>query len=304
MTAGDRKHRGVISRAHQLDFALRAAAPRARESRVLLVEPSFYTIEYVINPHMSEHVGSIDPSLALEQWERLRAAYRSLGFEICILEGVRDLPDMVFAANQSFPARFADGRWGAVLARMNHVERQPEVAIVADWYRCAGAVTVALGQGDAAFEGTGDALWVPGRQVIVGGFGFRTDESVYRELSEVVRATVLTVRLTDERFYHLDTCLSILDDETALFVPEAFDQDGIALLERAFPRLRPLPIDESAELLACNGHCPDGRHYLVQSGCERTAAIVGELGFQVIELDTSEYLKSGGSVFCLKLMLP
>ena len=27
-----------------------------------------------------------------------------------------------------------------------------------------------------------------------------------------------------------------------------------------------------------------------------------EAGFEVVELDTDEYLKSGGSVFCMKLM--
>ena len=36
----------------------------------------------------------------------------------------------------------------------------------------------------------------------------------------------------------------------------------------------------------------------------RTIAAVREAGFEVIALDTSEFLKSGGSVFCMKLMIP
>jgi len=304
MTAGGGTTPGVITRADRMDFDVRAAPERPRETRVLLADPSFYAIEYVINPHMAGHVGSVDNEKARAQWENLRAAYRRLGFDVQVLEGARGLPDLVFVANQSFPAQFADGRWGAVLARMNHPERQPEVAVVADWYRRAGGATVPLDAGESPFEGMGDALWIPGHRVIVGGFGFRTDVSVYERLSELADAPVLAVRLEDERFYHLDTCLSLLDSETALFVPEAFEPQGVALLERAFPRLRALPVDESAELLACNGHCPDERHFLVQAGCERTAATVRELGFEVIELDTTEFLKSGGSVFCMKLMLP
>jgi len=63
-------------------------------------------------------------------------------------------------------------------------------------------------------------------------------------------------------------------------------------------------MDEAAGLLACNGHCPDGEHFLVQRGARVTNQRVQEAGFSVIELDTSEFLKSGGSVFCMKLMLP
>lgn len=296
--------RGVITHPDRLDFDVRAAPPRPRETRVLLVDPAFYAVEYVINPHMAAHVGRVDPARAREQWEALREAYSRLELEICLLDGVRGLPDLVFVANQSFPLRFADGRWGAVLSRMRHAERQPEVAIVADWYRRAGGVTVPLDAGDSAFEGMGDALWIPGHRAIVAGFGFRTDPAAFERLAELADAPVAAVRLTDERFYHLDTCLAPLDAETALFVPEAFDAVGVALLEKLFPRLRALPVGESAEKLACNGHSPDGRHYLVQQGCARTNAIARELGYEVVELDTSEFLKSGGSVFCMKLMLP
>ncbi len=304
MTARGEASRGVFTRADRVELDVRAAPERPRETRVLLVDPAFYAIEYVINPHMAGRVGSVDPERARAQWEGVREAYSRLGFDVHVLEGVRGLPDLVFVANQSFPALFRGGRWGAVLSRMKHEERRPEVEVLADWYREAGGVTVALDGAGSAFEGTGDALWVPGRRVVLGGYGVRTDAAVYARLAELVDAPVLAVRLVDERFYHLDTCLSLLDAETALFVREAFDAEGVALLERVFPRLRALPLDESVELLACNGHCPDERHYLVQSGCVRTAAIVRELGFEVVELETSEFLKSGGSVFCMKLMLP
>ena len=33
-------------------------------------------------------------------------------------------------------------------------------------------------------------------------------------------------------------------------------------------------------------------------------ALVRGMGLEPIELDTSEFLKSGGSVFCMKLMVP
>ena len=76
------------------------------------------------------------------------------------------------------------------------------------------------------------------------------------------------------------------------------------MLAGLFERLVEVPIDEAAGLLACNGHCPDQKHFIVQAGATQTCTLVRELGFEVIEVDTSEFLKSGGSVYCMKLMVP
>jgi len=303
----------VIHRAEHLDFDVRGTAPRPRETRVLMADPQHYAVEYAINPHMQDHVGSVDSTVARAQWSAVRDAYSALGFQVDVLAAAEGLPDLVFTANQSFPTLFPDGRWGAVLSHMGHAQRQPEVALLGAWYREAGGVTVPIdlpvdtpaeSPAPLLFEGMGDALWLPGHRLIVGGHGFRTDARVYERLSSILEVPVVAVRLVDERFYHLDTCLSILDPESALYVPAAFDEEGRALLEAVFPRLVALPLDEAERLFACNGHAPDEGHFLVQSGCAETAALVRGMGLEPIELDTSEFLKSGGSVFCMKAMLP
>ena len=53
-----------------------------------------------------------------------------------------------------------------------------------------------------------------------------------------------------------------------------------------------------------NGNCPDGKHFVVHYDNPVTIAAVKALGLEVIEVDTSEFLKSGGSVFCMTMMLP
>ena len=94
-----------------------------------------------------------------------------------------------------------------------------------------------------------------------------------------------------------------MDEETAIYVPDAFSEDGKALITQSFKRLIPAPIEEALNFVA-NGHCPDGKNFIVQKGSPITIAAVKELGFQVIEVDTSEFMKSGGSVFCMKMVLP
>jgi len=294
----------VLTRVGELDLDLRNAPARPRYTRVLMADPRYFAVEYVINPHMAAHVGQVDGERARVQWEAVRDAYRSLGYEVPVLPAAPGLPDQVFVANPSLPFVRADGGWGVVLSRMAHPERRGEVPLIERWMAEQGAEVLRLEGVSDPFEGMGDALWVPDRRVLIGGHGIRTGLAAYEVLARLLDVPVLAVRLVDERFYHLDTCLSLLDESTALCVPEAFDDEGRALLAAAFPRLVELPLEESAELLACNGHCPDRRHFLVQSGSARTAALVRGLGFEVLELDTSEFLKSGGSVFCMKLMLP
>jgi N-dimethylarginine dimethylaminohydrolase len=111
------------------------------------------------------------------------------------------------------------------------------------------------------------------------------------------------LELKDPRFYHLDTCLSILGPQTALACREAFTAEGWATLENLFPQLLICPQAEAnSPGFACNCHCPDGKTVVIQKGNLRTNALLREAGFGVTEVDTSEFIKAGGSVFCMKMM--
>jgi N-dimethylarginine dimethylaminohydrolase len=227
----------VISTADMLDVSFGELTPRPPEVRVLMADPAYFDVLYVINPHMAGNVGAVDPALARRQWQQVHDAYAGIGYPVEVIDGVEALPDLVFMANQSFPGQLPDGRWAAFLSFMHNEERRPEVEVVADWYRGRGALLYRLSDPSLPFEGMGDVAWVPGRRAIVGGHGFRTDVRVYPELAERFEVPTLVLRLVDDRFYHLDTCLQLIDDQTALFVPGAFDDVGRALLAKAFPRL-------------------------------------------------------------------
>jgi N-dimethylarginine dimethylaminohydrolase len=288
------------------DFAVDALPERPREVGVLLADPAYFDVEYVINPHMEGHIGTVDPAVARAQWTALRDVYARLGYEVHVLDGVPGLPDLVFTANQSFPAQLPSGQWVALLSVMHNPQRKGEVPIVKAWYDERGARTLAMRreEREIAFEGMGDAHWFPSRRFVVGGYGFRTDREAYDRIAAVLGCDIATVHLTDPRFYHLDTCLAPLDERTALWVPDAFEPTGRAVLQRIWEHLIEVPMDEASTLLACNGHCPDGKHFIVQDGAVRTMEAVADAGFEVIPLDTGEFLKSGGSVFCMKLMIP
>lgn len=279
------------------------ASIRPASTTVLMAEPTHFDVTYVINPHMAEHVGGVDRDRAIAQWEALRAVYEGLGLTVEVLPAEPGLPDLVFVANQSFPTQPLEGPPAVILSNMHAPQRRAEVPVVARWFEARGWRLLPIEDEDTHFEGMGDVNWHPGRRVIYGGFGWRTTRNAYSHRNYQVDAPVVALELVDTRMYHLDTCFSPLDEHTALICAEAFTEQSLALLEAAFPRLLRAPLSEAVQLLSCNGHCPDQRHFIVQRGAVQTNQLVRDAGFEVVEVDTSEFLKSGGSVQCMKLML-
>jgi len=288
-----------------LDLDLSDCPSLPRPSRVVLTTPTYFDVEYVINPHMSENVGRVNKEVAFQQWKAIRAVYGALDVEPVVINGQSGLPDMVFCANQTLPFYHPETETrGVVLSRMHAEEREPEVPYFADFFEGNGYIVQQLPDDlDVDFEGMGDAIWHPARYLLWGGYGFRTGPDAYHAISDLLDVPVVLLRLVDADYYHLDTCFCPLDPHHVLLAPEAFDDDGRALIERLFDTIIEAPDEEARHQFACNAHCPDGTHVLIQEGCTETNGRLRAEGFRPVELDTSEFLKSGGSVFCVKQMV-
>jgi N-dimethylarginine dimethylaminohydrolase len=138
---------------------------------------------------------------------------------------------------------------------------------------------------------------------LFGGWGFRTTERALVEISRTCDVPIVPLRLVDPRFYHLDTCLMPLDDRRALAFRPAFDTESWKVVEACFERIVGAPEHEAVEGLACNVHCPDGKTVVIEASCVATARALAAEGFAVRPIETSEFLKAGGSVFCMTLMI-
>lgn len=231
--------------------------------------------------------------VALRQWTSLRATLEELGHEVELIDAVAGLPDMVFAANG---ALIHGDR--AVVARFRHPERAPESAHFEAWLAGAGFT---VNRCEHSFEGAGDVAVVPGRDLALAGYGLRTDRSAHDELARCLGVDVLSVELVDERFHHLDTALSPLDERTALYVPDAFTAEGIALITSVFPETFAVPHNE-AKRLAANA-ISDGWSVFVPHEARTTAAWLRSRGFRPVPLPVTELRKSGGGLRCCVLRL-
>jgi N-dimethylarginine dimethylaminohydrolase len=268
---------------------------------VLMCPPEYFDVIDVKNPYMEGQQGHVDQALARQQWLEVKKAFEAAGAEVRTDMALPGCEDMVFCANPVFTGLDGSGERVCVLSHMRYRSRQREVDAHAEWFRANG-YRVALLTEQGCFEGSGDALWHPGRRLIWGGFGYRTDAVVYDEIGEIFDAPVLTLKLASERFYHLDTCFAPLDEFTVMIYEPAFTREGVALIRSMFRRVVEVNAQEAANM-ACNAAAFFGRVVVIQSGSPRVNQKLRDLGFEVMEVNTSEFLKSGGSVFCMKMHL-
>jgi arginine dihydrolase len=253
--------------------------------------PEHYTVEYVINPWMDTST-PVDTALAVKQWQALHDATVELGHEVHVLTPGVGLPDMVFAANGAFSV---DGEvYGA---RFKYPQRTDEAAAHRAFYE-SHPETWRFVAPTVVNEGEGDFAYVPEAHggVILAGYGFRTEPSAHREAQEVLGRPVVSLRLVDDRFYHLDTALAAIDDTNVIYYPAAFSESSHAVLRRLFPEAI-VATEEDALAFGLN-LVSDNRNVLLNTECGPLAARLAGLGYNPVMVDLSELKKGGGSIKC------
>ena len=259
---------------------------------ILMCRPDYFGVEYEINPWMHIH-NEVDHDRAEEQWNALFDAYQQLGLDVELVEPVRGNPDMPFTANA---AVVCAGK--AVVSRFRHPERQSEEPF---WRAALTDLGYRLSQlpDGLSFEGAGDALFVGDR--LFAGYGFRTDRETHAIVGKTLDVEVVSLQLVDPRFYHLDTCFCPLDSETVMFAPGAFAPPAARAIRKLVPHVIEVPL-RLAEGFVCNA-ITVGDQVLSSVGVERVEGSLEKEGFYGRGLPITEFIKAGGGVRCLSLVL-
>jgi N-dimethylarginine dimethylaminohydrolase len=247
----------------------------------------------------------VDHAKARQQWETLRRALECAGLEVETIDPVRDLEDMVFAANQVFVGHHPTIGKFIVPSEMRHVSRQREVPFYVDWFHQRGYKIITLDLYGECLEGHGDLIWHPDHSRIWAGYGFRSTRGAIDSFSTAMAGLgipVIPLQLVDEHCYHLDTCLCPLNLEAALVYRGAFSPEAFSTLRTTWPRLHELTADEAHAFMG-NGIVANGR-YITPHVTDHLAAMLQQESLAPVVIDTSEFEKSGGSAFCMKTFLP
>ena len=280
------------------DISLSSSAHRRtiQQPTFLMCSPELYDVNYVINPWMEGNVHGSCREQAMLQWQQLHQALTNIA-RVELVEPQSGSPDMVFTANAGLVHR------GVVaLSSFLHPERQGEEPHFRKWFDDSGFGVCELpratpfeGEGDALFEVDGSCLWA--------GHGIRTRESSHRRLSETWRVEVISLRLLDRRFYHLDTCFCPLFGGHVMYFPQAFDAESNAKIETRYPEEKRIRVSQADALrFACNA-VNVGRRIILNEISDALREHLESRGFRVQQVRLTEFLKAGGAAKCLVLRL-
>ncbi|MFG2101417.1 dimethylargininase [Micromonospora echinaurantiaca] len=260
-----------------------------RKRTYLMCSPEHFAVEYAINPWM-DVTTPVDPELAVKQWDRLRETLVGLGHEVHLLTAEPGLPDMVYAANGAF---VVDGTvYGA---QFKHEQRTAEAAAHRAFYESHGWRFIAPSETN---EGEGDFAYLPEAHagLILAGHGFRTELPAHAEAQEALGRPVVSLRLVDPRFYHLDVALASIDDSNIVYFPGAFSAASQRVLTQLFPDAV-VADDEDAMTFGLN-LVSDGLNVVLNSEATRLAGKLKAAGYHPVLVELAELKKGGGSVKC------
>ena len=262
--------------------------------KILMCPPDYFAVDYVINPWMAGHESSLDLGLAREQWQTLHDTI-SENADVVVMEPQPDLPDMVFTAN----AGVVYGK-KAVASHFMPLERRAEEQHFKQWFRDNGFELLDLNE-KIGFEGAGDCLLDRGGEWLWTGYGFRTEIEAHEAIQNFFDVELVSIRLTDSRFYHIDTCFCPLNGGFLLYHPPAFDYESRVAIESRVPADKRIVVDTmDAGNFSCNA-VNVGDTVIVNKASDHLKSQLAEKGFRTREVPLSEFLKAGGSAKCLTL---
>ncbi len=261
--------------------------------KILLCPPTYFDIEYAINPWM--HIeAKVNREKVLEEFKQLKQIYSKLGAQFNEIQPTKGLPDQVYTTDMGLPV-------GKLFIKSNfkYGQRKPEATIGAEYFTSLGYAIYNIPP-SISFEGEGDLIKNGDRYFM--GWGQRTSYEAEEYLSIALQKEIIPLKLKNPSFFHLDTCFAPLNKDVAIYYPKAFSTDSKQTLAKYFKEL--IAIEQhDADVFACNLVILD-KHIIIHEGLSpELKNKMEQYGFTVHSLDMTEYLKGGGSVKCVSLQI-
>jgi N-dimethylarginine dimethylaminohydrolase len=228
---------------------------------------------------------------AAEQWNTLKETLMSFGADVHVINPIEGLPDMTFLdcgliiGDSFIPSNF------------KHRERQEERIHYVQYFFSQGYKIKPI---QGKFEGHGDSLW-QGNKLFL-GYGFRTDYSATKEIKQIVtdcecESVVLTLKLVNSYFYHLDTCFCPLGKDMAMVYPPAFNQESFGIIKANVKILIEVG-EEDARSFACNAVVVGNEIIMpvCRGGIDQK---LRSLGYSITMIPMDAFIKAGGACKCL-----
>ncbi len=264
-----------------------------------MCRPTHFSVQYEINPWMEGNIGRANAVRARDQWNALHSMLSERA-EVHVMEPAPHLPDMCFIANAGLAL---DDVFVPAVFRVP--QRAPEVPHFRRWLEEKDFVIETLNE-ELAFEGEGDALFQSRKgeaPVLWAGYGVRSGLLSHRRLTEIFRCEIVSLRLVDQRFYHLDTCLAPLPDGGLMYYPAAFDRRSLEAIHARIPKSDRVEVSAEDALGFCCNAVVLGKTLVANHASNALRDTLAKRGLEMLKTPLDEFMLAGGAAKCLCLKL-
>lgn len=250
------------------------------------------TVDKYGNTWRKVYNNKINSNKALNQWRSLVKILVDNDLEVHETRGDIDCQNQVFMANAGLVYNNK-----VLLSVFRNESRKPETNANEIVFKSLG---YSVEKSDYIFEGEGDAIFTHNNQKVWLSHGFRSNPDCVQQLQSFVEdAEVITLKLVNPLWYHLDTCFLPLEENCLLICKEAFDKTSLEKIYSSFERSKIIEISKTDSMqFACNSILIPGRKIVTYKMSSPLKKILGQLNYSVIETDMSEFVIAGGSVKC------
>ena len=279
----------------------------------LCINPSTFEIldfQEGQNPYV-DIVYNTDHKKVKAQHRELLKALRSTGAPVAeyrLTKHQTPLPDLVFVANGGIALPRLQGPL-VLLPSMKYPQRQAELPYLIEMYKEIGIPTIPFLTKDV-FEGQAELKWFFGGNLAVCGPGHRSTVKSFKVLEKFFDYVyglhgmdpprLLITPLISADYYHLDVAMLEVNETTCIVHKRSMTSKSVAALRAAGLTVHVIDTKDSFCLNAVISEGALVTHRLTEPGLAKTLKNLTGC-HRLIEVDTSEFEKSGGSVRCMTL---
>ncbi|MBY6037744.1 dimethylarginine dimethylaminohydrolase family protein [Fictibacillus nanhaiensis] len=260
--------------------------------KVIVCEPRFMKIDEVINETQRHFAkDNINMKRAMKQHQQFVKKLLENGVDVYKLPPMEEFPEQVFTRDIGFTIGET-----VFVSKMGSTIRDGEEKVLRNWL-LEHQINLSLIEGDR-IEG-GDVI-IHGQTVFIGVSGRTSEETIRQLQSELPDMTVVPVPF-DPIYLHLDCVFNILSEQEALIYPQAFDERTLKFLTSRFDCIE---VNKEEQFTMGTNVLSIGNKKVLSLPCnEKVNRALHERGYDVIEVDISEIIKSGGSFRCCSMPL-
>lgn len=278
-------------------------------SKLLVSGAEFFADDFKINPYYND--SEINREKAIAEHAAIVECFKQAGIEIIKCDAPKDCQDGVYTANWAITK---DGK--AVMSRLPQA-RKAEEPYAESKLRELGYEIYHAPDG-MLFSGQGDSLRCG--DYLFAGSGYRSEPEAQQFVADTLGLKLIqlhaipqlgpdgkpyinpTTNHADSFFYDLDLALSVINEHTIAYCPDAFDEESNKKIEATPVNKIKVSLEEAQEGFACN-LVSTGKHVIMSNRAPKFQAELEKRGLICLTPDITELKKGGGYIRCISLWL-